>query len=102
MALPRQSTGLILNLPSKNWCAIAYVNVDLDVRKNAQPVGCQEPGVCESNSATEPDRLPLLSQRRHSSKTSRGRSRFCVVAYKRRGVKPSTPESRHVLREWRA
>ena len=44
MALPRQSTGLILNLPSKDWCAIAYTDVDLYVRNNAQPVGCRELG----------------------------------------------------------
>jgi len=44
MALPRQPTGLILNLPSKDWCAIAYTDVDLYVRNNAQPVGCRELG----------------------------------------------------------
>lgn len=88
MALLRQSTGLILNLPSKDWCAIAYTDVDLYVRNNAQSVGCRELVELRPRNLTD---CPI-SQRLDSSKTSRSRSRFMLFPTKRRDVRLSTPE----------
>jgi hypothetical protein len=87
MALPRQSTELILNLPSKDRCAIAYTDVDLYVRNNAQPVGCGELG--RPRVELHPRNLTDCPYKSEASffKNLTQSKRICVVPYKTQGRK---------------
>ena len=58
MALPRQSTGLILNLPSERWSDIEYPYADLRTRNGAYPVEVDWPPGTDASASRSPPANP--------------------------------------------
>ena len=88
MTLPRQSTGLILNLPSERWSDIEYPYADLRKRNGAYPVEVDWPRGTDASASrsppanpentphdTEAPKIENLNVRRHSVENKLGPAR---------------------------